>query len=62
MTRAPGAGSSIEVEHPSGFFSVDVEIELAAGGIQVRRAALLRTARKLMQGSVFIPASVWSGK
>ena len=29
--------------------------------VKVRRAALLRTARLLMRGEVFVPASVWSG-
>lgn len=57
--RSGGAGSRVEVEHPSGFFSVDVEVAVGADGVQVRRASLLRTARKLMQGSVFIPGSVW---
>ena len=28
----------------------------------VKRAALLRTARKLMSGEVFVPAAVWDGK
>ena len=49
----------IEVEHPSGFFTVDVEVEVAQN-IVVRRAMLLRTARKLMRGDVFVPGAVWS--
>jgi len=28
--------------------------------VMVNRSALLRTARKLMQGEVFVPGSVWS--
>jgi 2-methylaconitate cis-trans-isomerase PrpF len=28
--------------------------------VQVRRAALLRTARKLMRGHVFVPGSLWN--
>ncbi len=51
----------IEVEHPTGFFTVDIEVAVAAGKIDVRRSALLRTARKLMSGEVFVPARVWSG-
>jgi 4-oxalomesaconate tautomerase len=58
-----GAGSlEIEVEHPTGFFTVDMEVETAVGQLKVKRAALLRTARKLMDGKVYIPASVWGGK
>ena len=53
--RADSAGSIVNVEHPSGFFSVEVEVESGSGGFQVKRASLLRTARKLMQGQVFVP-------
>lgn len=51
----------LDVEHPTGFFTVDMELESAGGAIEVKRSALLRTARKLMEGCVFIPGSVWSG-
>jgi 4-oxalomesaconate tautomerase len=58
------AGSRVlEVEHPTGFFSVEIEVAPAAGeeagGILVKRAALLRTARLLMRGEVLIPAAAW---
>ena len=49
----------LEVEHPTGFFTVDMEIEPAGDSIRVTRSALLRTARKLMEGQVFVPASAW---
>jgi 4-oxalomesaconate tautomerase len=52
-------GTRVDVEHPSGFFSVDVEVEVGSS-IVVRRAALLRTARKLMRGEVYVPGSLWS--
>jgi 4-oxalomesaconate tautomerase len=51
----------LEVEHPTGFFTVDMEIATVDGHLSVKRSALLRTARKLMEGQVFIPASVWRG-
>jgi 4-oxalomesaconate tautomerase len=57
--RPASAGARVEVEHPSGFFSVDVAME--PDGIHVRRASLLRTARKLMTGTVFVPGPVWKG-
>src|SRR5688572_21044726 len=50
----------LEVEHPTGFFTVDIDAEISAAAIKVRRAALLRTARKLMRGEVFVPGQVWS--
>jgi 4-oxalomesaconate tautomerase len=57
--RGEVSGPRIEVEHPTGFFTVDVEIEIAQD-IVVRRAMLLRTARKLMRGDVFVPGAIWS--
>jgi len=54
---------SLEVEHPTGFFTVAMDVDLTPDGqIQVKRSALLRTARMLMDGEVFIPASVWDGR
>jgi 4-oxalomesaconate tautomerase len=60
-----GAGSAhgsrtFEIEHPTGFFTVEMELAEGAGGLRVERAALLRTARKLMAGEVFIPSVVWA--
>ncbi|HTK35288.1 MAG TPA: 4-oxalomesaconate tautomerase [Caulobacteraceae bacterium] len=55
------AVKELEVEHPTGFFTVAMDVELEGEGIRVRRSALLRTARKLMSGSVFIPRRVWGG-
>jgi 4-oxalomesaconate tautomerase len=57
-----GTGSvQLDIEHPTGFFTVDMEVETGADGVKVKRSALLRTARKLMEGQVFVPASLWSG-
>jgi 4-oxalomesaconate tautomerase len=56
----------LEVEHPTGFFTVEMDVDLLAGKggdvIRVNRAALLRTARKLMSGQVFVPGKVWGGR
>jgi 4-oxalomesaconate tautomerase len=51
----------LDIEHPTGFFTVDVEIGLHDGKVSVERSALVRTARKLMRGDVFVPARAWSG-
>ncbi|PWC41128.1 4-oxalomesaconate tautomerase [Azospirillum sp. TSO22-1] len=56
-----GAVQRLDVEHPTGFFSVEIELDPEAEGVSVKRSALLRTARKLMAGEVFIPATVWKG-
>ena len=59
LAKPATQGRSLDVEHPSGFFTVDVDVELGER-VQVRRAALLRTARKLMRGEVFVPGALWS--
>jgi 4-oxalomesaconate tautomerase len=43
----------LDVEHPTGFFTVEMEAERGPNGWEIRRSALLRTARKLMDGTVF---------
>lgn len=62
VPRATDAGvQRIEVEHPTGFFTVEVDVvQNPDGSLRVRRSALLRTARKLMQGEIFVPAAAWS--
>jgi 4-oxalomesaconate tautomerase len=53
--------ASIEVEHPTGFFTVAMDAVLEGGELKVRRSALLRTARRLMRGEVYVPAAIWDG-
>jgi 4-oxalomesaconate tautomerase len=59
VAQRKDASRRVEVEHPSGFFTVDVEVERGDSFI-VRGAALLRTARKLLRGDVFVPGAIWS--
>jgi 4-oxalomesaconate tautomerase len=49
----------VAIEHPSGCFTVELAVETANGSLRVTRSALLRTARKLMRGEVFVPHSAW---
>jgi 4-oxalomesaconate tautomerase len=59
---AGGSGERrLEIEHPTGFFTVDMDVTIKGSEVTVERAALLRTARKLMSGEVFVPASIWGG-
>jgi 4-oxalomesaconate tautomerase len=52
----------VDVEHPTGFFTVTLEVRTSPeGSVSVERAALLRTARLLMTGQVHVPAAVWGG-
>jgi len=49
-----GDGGTLDVEHPTGMFTVDIDIAIEDGQYSVRRSALLRTARKLMDGQVYV--------
>ncbi len=51
----------VSVEHPTGEFSVEIEVD-TKNPQNVTRAALLRTARLLMRGEVMVPSSVWTPK
>ena len=46
----------LDVEHPTGFFTIDMAVEgtLSLQTLNVKRAALLRTARLLMRGNIFV--------
>lgn len=52
--------SLLEVEHPTGFFTVEMDVSGSAdiGSFKVNRAAQLRTARLLMRGEVLVPQQV----
>lgn len=51
---SPQAGSLVTVEHPSG--AIQVDLALDAHG-QIARASLVRTARRIFEGNVIVPAS-----
>lgn len=52
---AISAGGQLDVEHPSGYFTVDIEVRNEDGEIGISRSALMRTSRKLMEGHVYVP-------
>ncbi len=54
-----GERQRLDIEHPTGFFTVDMEVAAKGNSVEVKRSALLRTARKLMRGEVFVPGHVW---
>lgn len=60
--RPEGRRKLLELEHPTGYFTVELEVSGDESEPRVERAALLRTARKLMEGEVFVPSEVWAGK
>lgn len=61
-TVPDGAIKQMSVEHPSGEFSVTLEVGGTAEQPKVLKAGLLRTARLIMRGEVLVPRSVWDGR
>ena len=60
--QAESGRITLDVEHPTGFFTVGLEVEASSSEVVLQRAGLLRTARILMRGEVLIPKSIWAGK
>lgn len=59
VTALPTRGNVYSIEHPSGEFSLTLDIDSSGPLPVIRRAGLLRTARLLSRGEVFIPAGIW---
>ena len=57
----PGLAPTVSVEHPTGEFSVELGLD-PSDPAQVIRAALLRTARPIMRGEVYISEDIWRGE
>lgn len=52
-------GLDIEVEHPTGFFTVQMQIDASGDELRITKSALQRTARMLMSGSIYVSKSAW---
>lgn len=59
VARAAGC-HQLTVLHPAGQIDIEVEMGEDGGEVSVRRAALVRTARKIMQGELHLPDYVFS--
>jgi 2-methylaconitate cis-trans-isomerase PrpF len=61
ITLSPAPQGIIKIEHPSGMIAIDLDVELDKAAPVMRRAALIRTARRLFDGHAHVPAAVWHG-
>jgi 2-methylaconitate cis-trans-isomerase PrpF/tripartite-type tricarboxylate transporter receptor subunit TctC len=59
IARQPGRHALV-VLHPAGQIDVEVELKGSGNDASVERAALVRTARKIMQGELHLPDYVFS--
>jgi 4-oxalomesaconate tautomerase len=53
LAKLPEPGAPMIVEHPTGRLQVDVDLDTTADPPRVRRSSIVRTARKLFDGTVF---------
>ena len=56
-----GQPALVVIEHPSGTIEVTVDYQTDADGFRLRSAGLLRTARLLARGMVYVSGEVWPG-
>ncbi len=55
-------GQSIVIEHPAGRLETVIECDGIGAAPEIKRVGFVRTARRIMQGEVLIPKSVWDGR
>lgn len=60
LDRPTESPANVVLEHPSGTIEVLVDFD-ASEGFALNSAGLLRTARKLADGRVYVPAHIWQG-
>ena len=57
----PAPQGMVRIEHPSGKIAIDLDVDFTGGRQDLRRAALIRTARRVFEGASLVPSSVWAG-
>ena len=55
-----GSSELVEIEHPSGSITVAFELSGVGDEFALDKAGVVRTARKLFQGQIYVPGKVWS--
>ncbi|OXY88743.1 4-oxalomesaconate tautomerase [Streptomyces diastatochromogenes] len=53
IARPPERGDRVRIEHPTGFLDIETAVDTAASPPTARRTAVVRTARKIIDGIVF---------
>jgi 4-oxalomesaconate tautomerase len=61
-TVPAGRVKQMSVEHPTGEFSVTLEVGGTPEHPVVEKAGLLRTARLILRGELQVPAAIWAGR
>lgn len=61
MAIPNGKPVTVTLHHPLGEMDVVVDYDITDGEFTHHSAGLIRTCRKLAQGEVFVPSSLWAG-
>ena len=61
LARPATSPAEVVLEHASGTIEVLVDFSMRDGFV-LNAAGLVRTARKLADGHVYVPRSVWAGR
>lgn len=60
LKKSPRSGSVVRLGHPSGVLEFEIETDVdVKGGPVLRKAAVARTARRIMDGFVYVPAGTF---
>ena len=51
----------VRIGHPGGVIPIEVEVEKTADGFHLKKAAFGRTSRRIMEGFVYVPESLFKG-
>ncbi len=62
LKALPAAPAHLALEHPMGLLNVVIDYSRDRDRFEVNWAGLVRTARKLAEGQVFVPQRVWRGR
>ncbi|KEQ08295.1 4-oxalomesaconate tautomerase [Pseudorhizobium pelagicum] len=57
--RPPGEDCTVWIEHPTGQLDVALTTRVNGNSVDILSGGVLRTARKLMEGQVFVPSSLF---
>lgn len=60
--RPAGLDCTVTVEHPTGVLDVAMTAKAKGNGIEILSGGVIRTARKLMEGDVFVPSHLFHVK
>lgn len=59
LASLPTHGNSYSIEHPTGEFTVAMELDTGNTQPEVKKVGVIRTARLLNKGQVMIPGGIW---